>query len=173
MNSVQVQLLHKAHPNIRAEDWRSPLVRRLLGCDQYTDGVQTFSDTFSSSEDGPIDSQMDLSWADLKDDFNRCVKTYQAPVITEMATLGLSCILLERRAKLEVTEVTLRGDRADYWLGEKELLLEVSGQQRGDLQDLHDEKATQLLDNPFGKDGYVCVANYTERKAILRFHAYV
>lgn len=173
MTPAKVETLHQAHPQIRAEDWRSPLVRRLLGCDKYTDGDRILDDTFRSDSNGPTSSKLKLSWVGLKDDFNRCVKTYQSPVITEMATLGLSCILLRNRAKMEITEVTLRGERADYWLGEKELLLEVSGQQSGSLKTLHNEKATQLRDNPFGKDGYVCVANFDERRAILHFHRHV
>jgi len=31
----------QVHSNLRADDWRSPLVRRLIGCDNYADGSTT------------------------------------------------------------------------------------------------------------------------------------
>jgi hypothetical protein len=167
-----VHTLHLYHPQIRAEDWRSPLTRRLLGCDEYSDGDKVFEDSFRDENSTIKESQIRLRWTGLKDDFGKCIKTYQSPVLTEYATLGLSCILLEKRAKLEVTEVTLRGERADYWLGEKEMLLESSGQQTGNLAQLQTEKAQQLRDNPFEKHGYVCVVNYQSCRAQLWFHAY-
>src|SRR5208282_4367675 len=97
---------------------------------------------------------------------------YQVQSITEFATLGMACLLTERRLNSEITEVTRRGERADYWIGERELLLEVSGQQNGNLDTLQKQKANQLLDNPFEKDGYVCVANYSQRKVNYWFYKY-
>ena len=76
--------------------------------------------------------------------------------------MGLACGMVAGLAGLEITEVTLRGYRADYWLGDKDLMLEVSGQESGDLATLCDEKSEQLANNPYGKDGYVCVANYLD-----------
>ena len=75
-------------------------------------------------------------WKGLQADFETCVKTYQVPIITEFATLGIACLLTHHQLDLEITEVTRRGDRADYWIGERHLLLEVSGQQSGDLDAL-------------------------------------
>ena len=148
-------------------------MRRLLGSDKYADGSTVLHDSYrKKNAKSAQQSQITLTWTKLRDDFNRCLKTYQVPVITEFATLGLSCVLVEKRAELEFTEVTLRGERADYWLGDKELLLEVSGQQSGDLDQLHAEKAEQLKENPFEKDGYVCVANYETKQAQLWYHAH-
>lgn len=168
---LTINNLHLAHPEIRAKDWRTPLVRRLLSDGKYKDGACEFADSFrSSDEQKPIERNLTLSWKGLKNDFDQTVKTYQEPVITEFATLGLACILVSERAKHRITEVTRRGEKADYWLDDKHLLLEVSGQQSGSLDTLCSEKAFQLSENPFGKAGYVCVANFGGRSARLWYY---
>jgi len=170
-NSVKVADPHHAHPRVRAKDWRSPLVRRLLPSGKYQDGDCNFDDNFRPPEVSTGSNQsLNLSWTGLKEDFEQAINTYQEPVITEFATLGLACILVERRTGLEITEVTRRGEKADYWLGDKQMLLEVSGQQAGDIDGLCSEKAGQLLDNPFNKPGYVCVATYDKRTARLWYY---
>jgi hypothetical protein len=74
---------------------------------------------------------------------------------------------------MEITEVTRRGEKVDYWLGDRELLLEVSGSQGRDVADLCDEKAEeQLLQNPFQKNGYVCVCDFSSRRARLWFYPF-
>jgi hypothetical protein len=168
---IAVADLHVAHPLIRAKDWCSPLVLRLLFPDSYRDGSRGVQDSFRALADAPpTEGALDLWWKDQKIDCDQVEHTYQAPVITEFATLGLACILVGDRAKLEITEVTRRGEKADYWLGDKELLLEVSGQQSGDIEALCTQKAKQLLDNPFGKPGFVCVAIYEKSAARLWFY---
>lgn len=163
----RIQFLHQFHPNIRAADWRSPLVRRLTDDDIYEDGNRKFDNSFRPPSMSLEENEIALSWAGLKDDYDKCLKTYQAPVITEYATLGLACILLTYNANLEITEVTRRGDKADFWIGDKELLIEISGQQRGNLDELCKEKSVQLLANPFKRPGYICVANYELARARL------
>jgi hypothetical protein len=111
-----------------------------------------------------------MIWSGLASDFGKVIKTYQAPVITEMATLGLACGMISAFTQMEVTEVTRRGEKADYWLGDRELMLEVSGQESGDLAALCQEKSTQLQDNPYGRDGFVCVANYSDAEARLWYY---
>jgi hypothetical protein len=101
-----------------------------------------------------------------------CANTYQAAVLTEFATLGLACLLTTDRLNLKITEVTRRGERADYWIGDREYLLEVSGAQQGDLDALHDTKTIQLCQNPFGTDGFVCVANYNQKQVKFWHHKY-
>jgi hypothetical protein len=170
-SKISINDLHEAHPEIRAKDWRSPLIRRLLESPKYKDGSRDVADSFRSpSAVTPIEQNLTLYWADLKKDFDQTVKTYQASVITELATLGLACILVTTRAGHQITEVTRRGEKADYWLDDKGLLLEVSGQQSGSLDNLCSEKANQLRKNPFGKAGYVCVANFDERSARLWYY---
>jgi hypothetical protein len=167
---VKINDLYRAHPQVRAKDWCSPLVRRLLTGAKYKDGAREIIESYRSQRSStPKEETLCLTWDDLKGDFDQAVKSYQDPVITEFATLGLACILLTERAGLEITEVTRRGEKADYWLGDKRFLLEVSGQQSGTLEGLCSEKAAQLLENPFDKPGYVCVAIYDEPKARLWF----
>jgi len=170
--AVTIAELHQAHPQIRAQDWRSPLVRRLLKDQKYQDGSCDLPNSFRAAGiEGTADGILSLVWAGLRADYDQVVNTYQEPVITEFASLGLACILLTQLAGLEITEVTHRGERADYWLGNREFLLEVSGQQKGSLDTLCVEKAEQLLDNPFGKAGYVCVASYEGPSARLWFYS--
>lgn len=164
-----VDTLQNYHPEIRSEDWRSPLIRRLLGTSSYADGNKVLSESFHGNGSVPQAYQLTLTWQGHKQDFDRCVKTYQSPIITEYATLGLACLLLGLRTNHKISEVTLRGDRADYWLDGKSLLLEVSGQQDGSMHQLVATKEAQLRANPFGKPGYVCAATYASSEAVLKY----
>lgn len=168
---IVINTIHVSHPLVRAEDWRSPLIRRLLNTDNYADGCSDVAISFrEKGVTGITTLSATLRWSGLDGDFKKAINTYQAPVITEFATLGLACGLLTWLTGLEITEVTRRGEKADYWLGDKELMLEVSGQQSGSLGDLCATKAGQLQDNPFGKEGYVCVACYSNSEARLWFY---
>lgn len=170
-SEVDIRHLHSGHPRIRAKDWRSPLVIRLLGRNKYRDGSRSIQDSFRGPDhDQPTEQMLELTWKGLRADVDQCVRTYQEPVITEFAALGLACILVTIRTKLTITEVTRRGDRADYWLGNREYLLEVSGQQQGDIDSLHIKKSQQLRTNPYGRDGYACVANFSSNRAFLWFY---
>lgn len=169
----KVHSLHENHPRIRAEDWRSPFVRRLLQSPTYLDGQRELVDSYRGRRGKARAARLLLIWAGLKSDFERCVNTYQEPVLTEFAALGLACVLVHARAGLEITEVTRRGDKVDYWLGDRELLLEVSGCTDCDLEQLCTDKAdNQLKQNPFKRDGYVCVVNFTSGAARLWFYKY-
>jgi hypothetical protein len=166
---LNVRQLIDGHGHLRAEDWISPLVRQLLGEDDYRDGGRTMCDSYRGRDGVTREGQLHLAWAGLKEDFDKCLRTYQIPVITEFATLGLSCILIRNRAGLRISEVTRRGERADYWLGEKRYLVEIAGLAEGDIESLCLQKASQLLSNPFRKDGFVCVAVYAASQARLWF----
>lgn len=169
-----VQNLHNDHPQIRAEDFRSPLVRRLSGSDVYADGHTEITNEFQNGTAAEaVETKITLTWTGLKGDHDKCIKTYQVPVLTELATIGLACILVKWALDLQITEVTRRGDRADYWIGNRELMLEVSGRESGDLEKLFQEKQEQLLSNPFHKDGYVCVAIYGSLRSRLTFCKFV
>jgi hypothetical protein len=170
--TININTMPEAHSNLRADDWRSPLVRRLIGCDTYADGSAIVTCCYAGqAESTPSNHPVTIQWSGLASDFGKVIKTYQAPVITEMATLGLACGMISAFTQMEVTEVTRRGESADYWLGDRELMLEVSGQESGDLEALCQEKSTQLQDNPYGKDGFVCVANYSDAEARLWYYA--
>ena len=94
--------------------------------------------------------------------------------ITEWAAYGVACIVARVYGQLEVCGVTGDGDRFDYWVtdGQRQFGLEVSGTMSGDLGARHRVKTEQLLDNPFGVDGYVVVVDFVARRAIFSFHQY-
>jgi hypothetical protein len=168
---VSVEHLHEAHPRIRAEDWRSPLIGRLLLSSKYSDGSRTVTESYRSQDGTTTEGAISLNWSNLREDFERCLNTYQDPVITEFASLALACILISYRPKLQITEVTRRGEKVDYWLGDRELLLEVSGAQQCNIDTLCNEKAeNQLLQNPFQKSGYVCVTDFSTKATRLWFY---
>ena len=168
---IEINHLHDHHPKIRAKDWRSPLVRRLSGNDVYKDGERTVENNFRTPTMQIQLNELTLVWTGLKADHDLCINTYQAPIITEFATLGLACILLSFNLNMEITEVTRRGEKADYWIGDKEALVEISGQQNGNITNLCDQKADQLRSNPFKKPGYVCVATYEDATSRLWYYA--
>jgi hypothetical protein len=168
---IDIGTLHEKHPKVRAADWRSPLIRRLIGSKEYSDGRKILNNSLRTTSQSIIEDNIELKWQNMREDFVKCINTYQEPVITEFATLGLACILLSLKTEYEITEVTRRGEKADYWIGDKESLIEISGQENGSLSELCEQKARQLLENPFQKSGYVCVANYSETKSRLWFYS--
>jgi hypothetical protein len=170
---VRVELLHHAHPKIRAMDWRSPLVARLIDDAPYSDGRASVNASYRPKTGPETISELTLEWSALKPDYEQCLRTYQTPVITEFAALAIACVLCERKANVEITEVTRRGERVDYWVGDRELLLEVSGTKGGSIDDLCESKGTeQLQKNPFMKDGFVCAARFESAEARLWFYPY-
>jgi hypothetical protein len=68
--------------------------------------------------------------------------------------------------------VAAEGDRFDYWVddGQREYGLEVSGTLTDDVEARHRVKVRQLLENPFGVDGFVVVVGLANRRAICSFH---
>jgi hypothetical protein len=105
--TIDINAMPMSHSNLRAEDWRSPLVRRLIGCDKYVDGLTTITGSYAGQTDSnPSNHPVTIHWSDLESDLAKVIKTYQAPVITEMATLGLACGLISAFTQMEVTEVT-------------------------------------------------------------------
>lgn len=172
-NSVHIDTLHEAHPAIRAEDWRSPLVARLLDDGQYADGNCGLDVSYRPAMGAAANSHVRLVWSGLASDYKRCLNTYQDPQLTEFAALAVACILCASKAGLQITEVTRRGEKVDFWLGDRALLLEVSGTKAGNLDTLCTEKATEQLQvNPFGRDGFVCVTRFVGREARLWFYAF-
>ena len=161
--NVDVVQLHVPHPRIRAKDWRAPLIHRLLKSDRYKDGAARLSRSFRGPT-SQTDGTLGLVWKDMREDVLQCARTYQEPVLTEFATLGLACILLTENTDLSISEVTRRGEKVDYWIGDsnnrKKYVLEVGGQQGGSLDALASTKTAQLEENPWGSAGYICVAVY-------------
>jgi hypothetical protein len=171
--TIQIELLHEGHPLVRAQDWRSPLVARLLESEQYQDDSRALAVSYRGESDDMEESELLLSWSGLATDYEQCINTYQDTVITEFAALAVACVLCSSKAGLQVTEVTKRGEKVDYWLGDRAYVLEVSGTIAGDLNAIAATKATnQLQSNPFDKDGYVCVARFHDPEARLWFYKY-
>lgn len=164
----QVERLGETQPKLRASDWRSPLVYRLTSNVAYQDSDATID--LSMEEDNPEQWVLRLSWEGLEQDFVLCLNSYQESVLTEFAALGVSCIAVRHVLDKTIIRVTRRGEKADYWLENKENLLEVSGQSEGDLENLRDQKKKQLLENPFDKPGYVSVTNFSERRSYLCYY---
>lgn len=157
------------HPRLRAADWCSPVVWALSPEGRYTDGSGVVEESFHDGLGPQRVRDLRIHWSALEDDYSRCRASYQEPVLAEFAGLGLACISVRLRTGLEFSEVTRRGERADYWLNGRTYLLEVSAQRRGRIQQLFEDKKAQLLSNPFGKNGWVFVVNFVERKARLWF----
>jgi hypothetical protein len=90
------------------------------------------------------------------------------------AACGIACVVVAVYAGLRICEVTGDGDRFDDWVtdGQNEYGLEVSGMTTGQLESRHAAKVQQLLDNPFGVDGYVVVVDFATRRVIFSFHRY-
>ena len=118
-----------------------------------------------------VESQMHLRliWHNLRADFELCLRTYQAPVLTEFAALGMACVLASQ-AGLTISEVCRRGEVVDYWLNNRQFLLEVGGQVDGSLPALCATKARQLKRNPFGKNGFVCVTVFNRGHCRLWYY---
>jgi hypothetical protein len=175
--SYRLEVLGNLHPKIRADDWRSPIVIRLLGGGSYTDGSVTITvncrrQAIEVNTDATNERNVELCWANLRSDYEKCKNTYQAPVLTEFAALGIACVVSADCSNAQITEVTQRGDKADFWLNDRQWLLEVSGQESGDLATLRDQKRDQLLANPFEKPGFVCVSNFQQRKSYFWYFEY-
>jgi hypothetical protein len=98
----------------------------------------------------------------------------QAKPVTEQAACAVAFVFVPLYAQARVVDVAESGDRFDYWVINEEcrLGLEVSGTITGNLQDRHREKVDQLMDNPYGVDGYVAVVRFGTREAIFSFHEY-
>ena len=97
----------------------------------------------------------------------------QEHVITEWAACGIAYAILPLYTQFQLIEVAQSGDRFDYWVGDGKVLLglEVSGVLHGQSARRQRDKVRQLLDNPYGIGGYVCVVHFGEQSIQLSFHA--
>ncbi len=96
----------------------------------------------------------------------------QDAVITEWAACGIACAVLPFYTQLRFVKVTESGDRFDYWVGDGKQLygLEVSGILDGGIVRRQRMKTRQLLANPFGVGGYVCIVHFGQQSVDLSFH---
>lgn len=77
--------------------------------------------------------------------------------ITELAAIGVACVILGKLTTLRLVRLAKRGDRFDYFVVSKtmswEYPLEVAGRRQGGCKSLCKEKAEQLKQNPYEVSG--------------------
>ncbi len=104
-------------------------------------------------------------------DCQRLFQTLQRENIVEYAAVAKAFLLMANLVQKNISEVTLRGSKADYFVEGREYLLEISGTENAEqFASRYGEKVRQLLANPFGKGGYVFVCCFSNQRAKLSFH---
>ncbi len=123
-------------------------------------------------EEATGEAQVEFDW--LPETFPKCQRlfqTLQREGIVEYAAVATAFLVLSNLAQKNISEVTLRGSRADYFLEGRQYLLEISGTESADhFLSRHSEKVRQLRSNPFGKDGFVYDCCFSTQQAKLTFH---
>ena len=116
--------------------------------------------------------RIEIHWRpDTFPNSQRLLKTIQREVLVEYSAVAIAFLLVTQVASCTITEVTLRGDKADYFLNGREVMLEVSGtEDTGKAGQRHKEKRAQLLSNPYGKGGYVVICCFSNQMALFSFH---
>jgi hypothetical protein len=92
--------------------------------------------------------------------------------LTEWAALGVACVLLPALLNVRIASVAVEGESFDYRVsdGSTEWGLEVSGtmtEDDGELRERLRLKIRQLQSNPYGMMGYVVVAAFVRREALI------
>ncbi|MCI0690894.1 hypothetical protein L0337_02690 [candidate division KSB1 bacterium] len=115
---------------------------------------------------------VEFDWlAETFPECQRIFQTLQREAIVEYAAVAAAFLIVTNLAQGNITEVTMRGSKADYFLDGRRYLLEISGTENAEhLTSRHSEKVRQLLANPFGKDGYVFVCCFSNQRAKFSFH---
>lgn len=141
---------HKPFPcSVSYEDIDSPTLARTTG--EITVEFDWLAETFPAC--------------------HRLFQTLQRESIVEYAAIALAFLLMTNLVQKEIVEVSLRGSRADYFVDQRNYMLEISGtESAAHLTSRHTEKVRQLLANPFGRDGYVFVCCFSNQRAKLSFH---
>jgi hypothetical protein len=138
-------------------------------CCDFDLGCQNIiSDWLKEADKGTLRVQ----WKDeTAEHIPKMIRTHHEIHLTEFAAIGITCILFPKVVNLTGMEVSERGTRADYWINNKQYLIEISGTEtEGELFRRHREKVEQLLDNPDGKDGYVVVVCFSSKNILFSFH---
>jgi hypothetical protein len=104
----------------------------------------------------------------------RIRQTEQPKPIVERAAVALAALAIGNLLPGGQMRVTREGDRADYWLPGLRCALEVSGTTRaGELGRRHRQKASQVLSNPLGWNGYAFVVGFTGPQSRIRWSYHV
>lgn len=117
------------------------------------------------------ETRVEFDWlAETFPDCRRLFQTLQRESIVEYAAVAMAFLIMTNLAQKNISEVTLRGSKADYFVEGRKYLLEISGTESTEhLASRHGEKVRQLRANPFGKDGYVFVCCFASQRAKLSF----
>lgn len=119
---------------------------------------------------GEISVEFDW-WEETFPECQRLFQTLQRENIVEYSAVALAFLLMTNLVQKNISEVTLRGSKADYFVEGRKYLLEISGTESAEhLASRHTEKVRQLQANPFGIDGYVFVGCFANQRAKLSFH---
>ena len=143
---------------------------------RLSEGQEVTSDellvTLRDVGDGPAQRLLKLIWS--KDSTPTQSLGVPERTVTEWAACGVACVALAVYTSLRVRAVTVNGDRFDYWVddGKREYGLEVSGTVADDLKARYRLKVRQLLDNPYGVDGFVIVVGFGTREVSFSFHRF-
>src|SRR5688572_7904445 len=93
--------------------------------------------------------------------------TISDKTITEYAACCVAAVLVWSQLRCQCYEVTVSGDRADYWLrdatGAAAGACEVSGLITKKLKTRYRSKRNQILKNKSASPAYVCVVAFTAR----------
>ena len=118
--------------------------------------------------------RVDFDWlAETFPDCQRLFQTLQRESIVEYAAVAMAFLIMTNLAGQNISEVTLRGSKADYFVEGRQYLWEISGTESAEhLASRHGEKVRQLGANPFRKDGYVFVCCFSNQRARLSFHQF-
>jgi hypothetical protein len=104
----------------------------------------------------------------------RSALTLQRPTFVELGAVVLAGLVLPATSGLQLTRVTPRGSRVDYFVGHQpgDLggILEVGGTDRGSLAEVRGEKQAQLRESPYLRPpfclpGYVSVTRFARPAA--------
>jgi hypothetical protein len=119
--------------------------------------------------EGEIQRKLRLLWS-AENALSKSVGV-QEHIVTEWAACGVACAVLALYTNFRIREVTMIGDRFDYWVSDngQEYGLEVSGTTTEELEARHNAKVHQLRDNPYGIDGFVIVVGFETKEVILSF----
>lgn len=125
--------------------------------------------TFVVDVDGK-DDEMIVEWH-LPDP--RQETSLQRPKNVELGAIAIACLLLLGYTKYVISDITMRGDGPDYWIGtrlrDRTHLIEISGTDEDSLAGRRKERTADLLANPYNMGGYVAVCRFRDPSASLRF----
>jgi hypothetical protein len=100
----------------------------------------------------------------------RIWQTEQSKPIIERAAVAFAALLIARFLPKAKMRVTREGQRADYWLPNLQLALEISGTTQSRLlANRHREKIKQMLSNPLQWNGYVITCCLSKKTRLIRW----